>query len=136
MEILMSVRGNWANLIYQEKKTIELRKTAPRNFSKMGVFVYVYNTDCKSIDGRFFVSEVVEVGEITEELSAKSCVSVGDIANYKGTGKLFAWVISGADYLGPDLLRLEDLGAKCAPQSWQYIYKWRRYNEENTNERG
>lgn len=122
MEILMSIHGKWADLIYQGKKTVELRKTAPKKSGKIDATVYVYNTDCKSVDGLFFVSEVVEIDEITEELSAKSCVPMQDIAKYKGDGKLFAWVIAEADEFEPDWLQLEDLGAKRAPQSWQYVH--------------
>ena len=122
MEILMSIHGKWADLIYQGKKTVELRKTAPQKSGKIDATVYVYNTDCKSVDGRFFVSEVVEIDEITEELSAKSCVPMQYIAKYKGDGKLFAWVIAEADEFEPNWLQLEDLGAKRAPQSWQYVH--------------
>lgn len=122
MEILMSIHGKWADLIYQGKKTVELRKTAPQKSGKIDATVYVYNTDCKSVDGRFFVSEVVEIDEITEELSAKSCVPMNDIVTYKGDGKLYAWIIEEADEFEPDWLQLEDLGAKRAPQSWQYAH--------------
>lgn len=126
MEILMSIHGKWADLIYQGKKTVELRKTAPKKSGKIDATVYVYNTDCKSVDGRFFVSEVVEIDEITEELSAKSCVPMNDIVTYNGDGKLYAWIIEEADEFEPAWLQLEDLGAKRAPQSWQYVYDRRK----------
>lgn len=122
MEILMSIHGKWADLIYQGKKTVELHKTAPQKSGKIDATVYVYNTDCKSVDGRMTVTEAFEVTEITDEICEKSCLSREEIQQYKGNGKLFAWVIVEVDEFEPDWLQLEDLGAKRAPQSWQYVH--------------
>lgn len=117
----MSMHGKWADLIYQGKKTLELRKTAPKTGGYLDATVYIYNTDVRSIDGRMVVTEAFEITEITDEICAKSCVSRDEILKYKGNGKLYGWVIEGADEFEPNWLQLEDLGATRPPQSWQYI---------------
>ena len=120
-DILMSIHGKWADLIYQGKKTLELRKTSPKTGGYLDATVYIYNTEVHSIDGRMAVTEVFEIKEITDEICAKSCVSREEIIKYKGNGKLYGWVIEGADEFEPNWLQLEDLGATRPPQSWQYI---------------
>lgn len=126
MEILMSVHGKWADLIYQGKKTLELRKSRPNSAGYIDATVYIYNTDVRSIDGRMTVTKAFEVKEITDEICAKSCLDRESILKYKGDGKLFAWEIAYADEFEPNWLQLEDLGAKRAPQSWQYVYDRRK----------
>lgn len=125
MEILMSIHGKWADLIYQGKKTLELRKSRPNSAGYIDATVYIYNTDVKSIDGRMTVTEAFEVTEITDEICEKSCLSREEIQQYKGNCKLFAWVIVEVDEFEPNWLQLEDLGAKRAPQSWQYVHRRR-----------
>ncbi|WP_298770702.1 glycoside hydrolase family 38 C-terminal domain-containing protein [uncultured Fibrobacter sp.] len=64
-----------------------------------------------------------EIAEISDEIVSQSCVNRDEIEKYKaqGKGKLYAWHIVEADYFGKDWLHLKDLGAKRAPQSWQFV---------------
>ncbi len=136
-EILMSIHNEWANLIFSHKKTVELRKNIPviRNsvnnpihcrellFDSEALVVYIYDTDQKSVTGRIYIDRITEITEISDEIVSQSCVNRDEIEKYKaqGKGKLYAWHIVEADYFGKDWLHLKDLGAKRAPQSWQFV---------------
>lgn len=122
-EILMSIHSKWANLIYSGEKTVELRKNAPKGILDSDAKIFLYETDLKCITGVIFVNWVHEITEISPKLVENSCVPPEEIEAYmaKGRGKLYAWEIIGVDEYGPDWLQLEDLNAKRAPQSWQYV---------------
>lgn len=136
-EILMSIHHEWADLIFSHKKTVELRKNIPviRNsvnnpihcmellFDNEALVVYIYDTDQKSVTGRIYIDRITEITEISDEIVSQSCVNRDEIEKYKaqGKGKLYAWHIVEADYFGKDWLHLKDLGAKRAPQSWQFV---------------
>lgn len=119
-EILMSIHGKYADMIFSGEKTVELRKTAPVSTNDE-ITVYLYNTDTKGVSGRMTVAEVRELTEITESLADSAGLSVEEILEYKGEGRLYGWFIECADYFDEDWLRLGDFGVKRAPQSWQYI---------------
>lgn len=136
-EILMSIHHKWADLIFSHKKTVELRKNIPviRNsvnnpihcrellFDSEALEVYLYDTDQKSVTGRIYIDRITEITEISDEIVSQSCVNRDEIEKYKaqGKGKLYAWHIVEADYFGKNWLHLKDLGAKRAPQSWQFV---------------
>ena len=136
-EILMSIHHEWADLIFSHKKTVELRKTIPKFkdcsgmpyhytellFENGALEVYLYDTDQKSVTGRIYIDKITEIAEISDKIISQSCVNRDEIEKYKaqGKGKLYAWHIVEADYFGKDWLHLKDLGAKRAPQSWQFV---------------
>lgn len=119
-EILMSIHGKWADLIFSGEKTVELRKTAPVSFGNGETTVFLYNTDTKSVTGKMTVSDIRELTEITDNLAEYACLSVEKIQEYKGDGTLYGWFIEEAEIFD-ESLRLKDFDAKRAPQSWQYI---------------
>ena len=122
-DILMSIHSKWAKLIYSGEKTVELRKNAPKGILDEDAKIFLYETDLKCITGVIFVKWCHEITEISPKLVENSCVPFEEIEAYKakGNGKLYAWEITGVDEYGPDWLQLEDIHAKRAPQSWQYV---------------
>lgn len=119
-EILMSIHGKFADLIFSGEKTVELRKTAPVSFGNGETTVFLYNTDTKSVTGKMTVSDIRELTEITDYLADCAGLSVEEIQEYKGDGTLYGWFIEEAEIFD-ESLRLKDFDAKRAPQSWQYI---------------
>lgn len=117
----MSIHHKWAERIYSGEKTIELRKTAPKSGDHTDFLVYIYDTEEKSVTGHMLVNKTYEVDEITEDIVKKSCVPREEIEKYKGQGKLVAWIIRDVTEYGSDRLEVQDLKAKRAPQSYQYI---------------
>lgn len=137
MNVLMSIHHEWADLIFSQKKTVELRKTIPKFkdcsgmpyhytellFENGALEVYLYDTDQKSVTGRIYIDRITEITEISDEIVSQSCVNRDEIEKYKaqGKGKLYGWEICGVDEYGPDWLYPEDLHIKRAPQSWQFV---------------
>lgn len=123
--ILMSIHHEWANLIYSKYKTIELRKTAPK---ERGPFeVYLYDTSSHHVTGIMEVSHVQEIPYVTDELCSRACLDREAVEAYKnqGNGKLYAWHIDSASFYDNDWITvadaLNDTKATRPPQSWQYI---------------
>lgn len=116
----MSIHGKYADLIFSGEKTVELRKTAPVSFGNGETTVFLYNTDTKSVTGKMTISNIRELTEITDNLAEYACLSVEEIQEYKGEGRLYGWFIEEAEIFD-ESLRLKDFDAKRAPQSWQYI---------------
>ncbi len=119
-EILMSIHGKFADMIFSGEKTIELRKTAPVSTGENEIIVYLYNTDTKGVSGKITIAEVREMEEITETLADSACISEEEIREYRGDGKLYGWIIEQAECF-EESLRLKDFGIQRAPQSWQYL---------------
>lgn len=119
--IIMSIHHVYAELIYQGKKTVELRKTSPFKGSKDPTRIFLYDTSCKMVTGTMYVDGADEIGEITPELCRKSFLFHEEILKYKakGKGKLYAWNITKADR-NTNFLPLSLFNVKRAPQSYQF----------------
>lgn len=119
--IIISIKHEYCDLIYRGYKTIELRKTMPKD--SRSFLAYIYDTSLKHITGLMDVSHILEVPKITDTLCSKACVSPDFAERYKaqGKGKLYAWFIESNSFYDENWLTLEDLHVTRAPQSWQYL---------------
>lgn len=121
--VLMSIRPEWCELIASGKKTVEIRKTIPREFVHDRFYggylaepfkVYIYETQGYSaapqvfedgtmifrgrgsVIGEFVCDEVVELAPLNradDTVEEKACMSREEIARYL-KGKGYAWYIS------------------------------------------
>ena len=119
--ILMSIQPKWCELIASGKKTVEVRKTAPK---EVPFKVYMYESLGKKIScrkcaiwqncpmrspfgcnegagavvGEFICDKVECIEENTiynaKVLCKESCLSIQEIANYTQGKRFFAWHIS------------------------------------------
>ena len=115
MNVILSIHPELAKLIYEGKKTLELRKNIPMNTVNI---VYLYETApiCK-VTG--FFKYLLHKDIITE----KSCVPVEEIKNYFGKSEeIFGWICNaghkGNQFAYP--VELSEFGIKRPPQSWCY----------------
>ena len=126
-KILMSIKPKYAKLIYDGKKTIELRKTFPQNdvAKREETFcVYLYESGTGMITGKFYFNPAA-VGNINNEdevsmkkLTEAACVSEDELIEYVGNKKFYAWHIENAvKYNNP--IPIVKTGY-AAPQSWIY----------------
>lgn len=125
MNIVLSIHPKWAELIYSGKKTLELRKSFPKNFDPELDKVYLYETaPVKKVTGYFCLEKRHEEEELEihilddffDEISEKSCVPRKQIDEYLKGGDLEIWRIRTAvKFDKPFVLR-----EKRAPQSWMY----------------
>ena len=146
--ILLSIKPEWAEKIYNGEKTIEWRKSRPRiDRNNRHTRVYIYETaPVKRITGYFtlygtFAADVNGmlkppvsggrhsmtfrfVREMLDDMEKKGCVPAGDLAKYQGCAKeIYGWMVS--PHIKPTRImpvyRLDDFGLKRPPQSWQYV---------------
>lgn len=118
--IIISIKHEYCELIYNGFKALELRKTRPENDEFLA---YIYDTSLKHITGLMDISGIQEITEINDTLCKNACVSPDFARQYKkqGKGKLFAWNIESSSFYDENWLKLKDVHVPRAPQSWQYL---------------
>lgn len=125
--ILLSIHPKWADKIYSGEKTIEWRKSFPKDFISFQTKVYLYETaPVKKITGVFFLESVLYLTTACFEKGLcqahieNGCVPLEDLKKYKGnSGSLYGWRVTLPCRHNPR--PLTDFGVERAPQSWQYV---------------
>lgn len=131
MNIILSIKPKWAELIYSGKKTIEWRKSYPTRDNIE--LVYLYETaPVKKVTGFFkynyyysLVFGVTKDGKPADGaqvLIDRGCVSLDDLKKYAGnTKELFGWKIKNPQkYKEPLDLSFFNFERERPPQSWCY----------------
>ncbi|MCG8600628.1 MAG: ASCH domain-containing protein [Verrucomicrobiales bacterium] len=126
--LLMSLKPNYADLVFSGLKTAELRRRIWREEEVRDVFLYV-SSPVKELRGGFTVGEVWKGSpeEIWKVVSGFAGVSEGEFnAYFEGRKIAFALEITGVwEYARP--LSLESLREKfpkfVVPQSYRYLKK-------------
>lgn len=128
MNIILSIKPKWAELIYKGVKTIEWRKSAPTVY-RPGMRVYLYETSpiCK-VTGyfehqAFYLNINAKSGRIDKDffkLIQDGCVPPKELATYQDTASsVKGWQVRNAQKLELPM-DLADFGVTRAPQSWCY----------------
>ena len=135
--ILLSIKPEWAEKIYNGEKTIEWRKSRPRiDRNNRHQRVYIYETaPVKRITGHFTLCGCHELdlgckptnaadAFISADIQRRGRVPHEDLVRYQGKSRrIYGWSVDRlrcvVRYNVP--YRLEDFGLKCPPQSWQYV---------------
>lgn len=144
--VLISIQPKWCELIASRKKTIEVRKSAPKLETPFRVYIYCtisggikgdYLPDsglvCGKVIGEFICDRIedfttdyrrdnTQIDRIIEE----SCLNFDELARYDNGKCLYGWHISDLKiYDKPKELRefknLKGEPIKNAYQSWGYI---------------
>ena len=140
--VLISIKPKYVELIANGEKTIEVRKSAPK---EVPFKAYIYETKGATEmpwvdeDGHFiykgrgqvigeFVCDKVmfltPLGlrgfEMREEILKSICLTNDDLNAYGGLKTLYGWHISDLKIYDKPIL-LEELGVDKAPQSWRYV---------------
>ena len=132
MNIILSIKPKWAELIYSGKKTIEWRKSFPKRENIECVYLYE-TAPVKKITGFFVWNDFVtlyffepipkeykNLPHSTRNIVSAGCVPFEDLKKYNGDGiKLFGWKIEKPQqYKEP--LPLSMFNFERPPQSWCY----------------
>lgn len=124
--ILLSIRPQYADKIFQGTKTVELRRIRPKHIKK-GVLVLMYvSSPMQSLAGAFKVDQVIEepLSELWKRVHHKAGVTREEFDAYyngvvSGVGIFFTEVWSF-----PDPIKLEDLQEQITgfqpPQGFRY----------------
>lgn len=117
--ILLSLHPEWWEPIKKRQKTLEARRTRPKNV-ELPVRVIVYLTaPASAIVGEFLCSDIIKT-ERVERLERNSCVPLEQLERYADGGSLYGWTIWDATEW-PFRLPLSSVGLEKPPQSWCYI---------------
>ncbi|MBR7064037.1 MAG: hypothetical protein IKI31_02660 [Treponema sp.] len=134
MNIILSIKPKWAELIYSGKKTIEWRKCVPRFRNIEKVFLYE-TAPVKKITGFFYwdgFEQLVirddpektynDIHPAAKKIIAAGCVPLEDLKKYQGDRiSLFGWKIKNPKILY-EPWSLEKFYLKRPPQSWCYDF--------------
>lgn len=128
--ILMSIRAPFAALIFQRKKTLEIRKSAPKAIREGPLCVLLYES--KRDEGRgkivgWFTCRSIRRlwGESEREICEKACLESWQLRRYasesrRDVAQLYAWQVEDATELAePE--PLAKAAAPCPPQSWRTL---------------
>lgn len=120
--VLLSIHEKWWNLIKEGKKTLEIRKTVPKNIT-FPFKVVCYVTGGKGIQGTFICKSILRLHyEMikSNDAASRSCLSISELEGYSKGKELKAWCVSEVNiYESP--MKLSDIGINRAPQSWCYL---------------
>ena len=145
--VLISIKPKYVELIANGEKTIEVRKTAPR---EVPFKVYIYETKGATempwvdedghfiykgrgqVIGEFVCDRIYEIKNLgssfmigndialTNRITRESCLEFPDLRTYLKDKNGYAWHISDLKIYDKPML-LEELGVDKAPQSWRYV---------------
>lgn len=136
MDVLISIKPEWVQKIISGEKTIELRKSFPKQVTPFRCFIYVtkgfkpnrpYSAKLRESRGKIigeFVCDLIylvtPIPAVAEAFSGVSCVSAESIMNYGGNKMVYGWRISDLK-IYDEPRPLSDFYLDRAPQSWCYI---------------
>lgn len=131
MNILLSIKPEWAKLIYEGKKTVEWRKNKPKNFRYCDV-IFLYETApvCfvtgfikLSFIGTFnpiYLNSCIKYNLFSKRyLEEKGLVNFQDLKQYARNKNLYAWHIKEFYKMAPEYVNRFSPNEK-PPQSWCY----------------
>lgn len=128
----MSLRRPYTALMLAGKKTLEIRKTAPRaaQTAMPDLRVLLYETrsagGCGMVLGMIRCRAVHPVrGMDLQEVCARACLTSAELYQYaaatgRSTAALLAWEVA-EPVTFPQPLPLTAFGVGCAPQSWRTL---------------
>lgn len=128
--ILMSIRAPFAALIFQRKKTLEIRKSAPKAIREGQLCVLLYESKRDGgrgkIVGWFTCRSIRRLwGESEREICEKACLESWQLRRYasesrRDVAQLYAWQVEGPTELA-EPVPLAKAAAPCPPQSWRTL---------------
>ena len=128
MNILISIKPEYAAKIYAGEKTIEFRTTVPRDFVMNKDYVFIYETaPVCAVTGFFKVYRFLNVQKIftgqndhvKRMIIKKGCLTMEQIKKYRPNLKMFGWEISEFYKHHNDYITRYSPSEK-PPQSWCY----------------
>lgn len=132
IDVLISIKPQYVNLIANGHKTVEVRKNRPSIKPPFKCYIYKTQSD-KKVIGEFVCDRIKKEWEIADGLcdivfSKTSCVPAKKLIEYANGRPLYAWHISRLKiYDTPKELSEFALAdyteVKSPPQSWFYVEK-------------
>lgn len=141
--ILMSIRARYAALILSGRKTLEIRKTAPKGLRESAeITVLLYESKREggrgAIVGSFVCKSIrsVTMSEV-RDVCRRACLNREELLAYTERpqrvpgaesstaapgGRIYAWSVEAPVTFEQPVL-LQEVGVSCPPQSWRKLRK-------------
>lgn len=122
MKVLLSIKPEFANKIFDGSKKFEFRKSVFKNPSVDTVVVYA-SSPVQKVIGEFKVSEIItdDVEHLWQKTSQYSGISKMFYDEYFSQKREANAIAVGRMTKYPEPLLLSDFGIKYPPQSFMYI---------------
>lgn len=131
MNILLSIKPEWAKKIYSGEKTIEFRKNFPLKYNLCDDYIFLYETKpvCK-VTGIIKVDSYINVQKIynskyknrdklLKDIIKRGCLSIEKLFEYERNLNIWAWNIKEF-YITPYEYVNRFSPNEKPPQSWCY----------------
>lgn len=131
MNILLSIKPEWAKKIYSGEKTIEFRKNFPLKYNLCDDYIFLYETKpvCK-VTGIIKVDSYINVQKIynskyknrdklLKDITKRGCLSIDELRKYECNLHIWAWNIKEF-YITPYEFVNRFSPSEKPPQSWCY----------------
>lgn len=137
-KVLISISAKWCELIFNGQKTIEVRKSFPKQLeTPFEVLVYLPKKDCPvnigcggKVIGSFVCDKVYKIvpdGEyysngydIDDDMLSETCLGRGYLTGYGLGYTLYGWHITSPKLFDKPR-ELSEFGIARAPMSWCYV---------------
>lgn len=124
--ILMSIRPQYAKMIFDRKKTVELRRIKPKTLGSGDLILVYVSSPMKSLVGAFKVAHVVEkpLSSLWKAVKDHAGVSYAEFSNYYNGVQLGVAIFIKDVWLLPKPIHLSDLQKDIngfyPPQNFRY----------------
>ncbi|MFA7419704.1 MAG: ASCH domain-containing protein [Melioribacteraceae bacterium] len=125
--ILLSIKPMYAEMIFNGKKTIELRRKLPKNINKGSLILVYASSPQKLLLGAFTVKKIISSPLISlwEKVNKKSCIDMKDFDTYFSGCKIGYGICIDNYWSFPNPVSLEDIRTIDEgfniPQSFRYL---------------
>lgn len=136
MNIILSIKPKYAELIYSGKKTVEWRHTYPKKNFYWWDCVYIYETaPVKRVTGYFKVNPIIApiyfdvdfldrndfyATNVKKNFEKWGQVSIDQLKKYSERSPVYGWqIVKYERYICTESINW--LNLKRPPQSWQYL---------------
>lgn len=132
MNVLLSIKPKWAEKIYNGEKTIEFRKSIPKNFDISKDVVFIYETaPVKMVTGYIRISAFSKMNSCylnatkkynlfsKRYFEEKGKLNIDDLIKYANNKNLCCWVVNSSYKWNFEKIDRFSPTEK-APQSWCY----------------
>lgn len=125
--ILISIRPEYANKIFEGTKTVELRRIRPKHIKKGSLVLIYVSSPVQSLSGAFMIDEVIEqpINELWKRVHSQAGVTLEEFNSYytrasTGIGIFFSEVWSFKQPINLQSLK-ERMENFRPPQSFRYV---------------
>ncbi len=127
-DVLISIHHKWAQKILNGEKTLEIRKTCPRDLRGSKIIkhrFYIYEPKsgggCGMVIGHFECHNVI-FSNMTDKpfILTLSCLTKDELKKYVGDSMFYSYIISNPHRFR-EPIPIDGFGIKIPPQSWMYL---------------